>query len=194
MGIKRAILRWVYPFLKLFSANSERGNIIVNKADSQPSSSFYNLKAIDNKESVVDFVTFRGKKVLIVNTASDCGYTGQYSELQKLHENFGNKVVILGFPSNDFNQEKGTDEEISAFCDMNYRISFIMMKKSHVTIMKDQNEIYSWLTKADKNGWNNYAPNWNFSKYLINECGTLTHYFGSAVSPMDRHILDAMEL
>lgn len=185
-------MKWVYPYLKLFAGKSEKGKIIVNKANKQPKSSFYNLKAIDNKEAIIDFETFRGKKVLIVNTASDCGYTGQYSELQKLHENYGNNVVVLGFPSNDFNQENGTDTEISAFCDVNYRISFVMMKKSHITIIKDQNDVYAWLTNADKNGWNNYAPNWNFSKYLVNESGILTHYFGSAISPTDKHILDAI--
>ena len=140
--------------------------------------SFYDLKSILNNGEEFSFEQLKGKKVLIVNTASDCGYTNQYDELQKLHELYPDKLIILGFPSNDFGeQEKGDDKEIAQFCKINFDVSFPLMKKSTVIKKDDQNEIYRWLTNADKNGWSNQAPVWNFYKYIINEEGILTHYF-----------------
>ena len=156
--------------------------------------SFYSLKdtTIDGKE--FDFSQLKGKKVLLVNTASDCGYTGQYEELQKLYTRFSDKLMIIGFPANDFKeQEKGTDEEIAEFCKVNYAVSFLLMKKSSVIKDKQQNEVFKWLTDAAKNGWNRQQPTWNFSKYLVDEEGRLINYFDPGLSPLDKEIITAIE-
>jgi glutathione peroxidase len=160
-----------------------------------PSVSFYSLKATANNGSTIDFETFRGKKVLIVNTASSCGYTPQFSELKWLHEWYKGKLQIIGFPSNDYQeQEQGSDKEIATFCIGTYGIQFPLMSKSHVAKEEEQNEVFEWLTNKDKNGWNEKAPEWNFSKYLINESGMLTHYFGPGISPVSRKIINALGL
>ena len=155
---------------------------------------FYLLTTIDNKGNKIDLKQFSGEKILIVNTASDCGFTAQYDELQKLYNKLKDKFIILGFPSNDFaNQEKGTDEEIDQFCKTNYRITFPIMKKSVVIRKEKQNDIFKWLTDPEKNGWNKHQPDWNFSKYIVNEEGVLTHYFGPAVSPLSKEVESALE-
>jgi glutathione peroxidase len=150
--------------------------------------SFYDfkMKSIDGKE--IDFSQFKGKKVLIVNTASECGYTPQYAGLQELHEKFGDKVVVLGFPCNDFGgQEPGSNEEISGFCSKNYGVSFQMMDKVNV---KGNNisPLYKWLSDKSLNGWNSELPSWNFCKYLISEDGKLLKFFNSSVKPLSEEI------
>ena len=135
----------------------------------------------------------KGKKVMLVNTASDCGYTDQYDDLQKLYEEYKDKLVVIGFPANDFKeQEKGTDEEIAQFCKLNFGVTFPLMKKSSVIKGPQQNEVFKWLTDSAKNGWNNKPPSWNFSKYIVNEEGVLTNYFGSSISPMSKDVLKAI--
>lgn len=130
---------------------------------------------------------------MLVNTASDCGYTDQYAALQKLFEENREHLVILGFPANDFKeQEKGTDAEIAAFCKTNYGVSFPLVKKSSVIPSPQQNPVYSWLTDSTKNGWNSQAPSWNFSKYIVNEKGELTHYFGAVISPLSKEVKEAL--
>ncbi len=160
--------------------------------DNKPKQSFYNFKmtSIDGEE--VDFSKFKGKKVLLVNVASKCGYTPQYGELEQLHEKYGDKVVILGFPANNFgNQESGTNAEIAEFCQKNYGVKFQMFEKISVT-GDDQHPLYQWLSKKDQNGWNDKAPKWNFTKYLINEKGELVKMFDSKVKPMSQEMLDAI--
>jgi glutathione peroxidase len=179
MGLK-------YSFLKLFSPKgvvSQPGNA------KHGSKSFYDhqLRSIEGKE--IDFSIYKGKKVLIVNTASECGYTPQYDELQHLHETHGDKVTLLGFPANNFGgQEPGSNEEIGAFCRKNFGVTFQLFEKSEV-VGKDQNPLYRWLTNKEENGWNTEAPNWNFCKYLISENGELLKFYTSAVSPMSDEIL-----
>jgi glutathione peroxidase len=151
--------------------------------------SFYDFKlaALDGK--TIDFSTFKGKKVLIVNTASECGFTPQYAGLQELHAKHGDKLVILGFPCNDFGgQEPGGNTEIQSFCSKNYGVTFQMMDKVSV---KGENTapIYKWLTDPALNGWNSEKPNWNFCKYLINEEGKLINFFNSAAKPMSDDIV-----
>lgn len=146
--------------------------------------SFYSLQAISNSGEAISFEKFRGKKILIVTLASQCGYTPQYAELEQLHQQ-NKDIIILGFPSNDFGaQEPGTDEEIAEFCRLNYGVTFQLFKKADVAGNNKQ-EVYNWLCNADKNGWNNEEPKWNFYKYLVDENGNLSKIFSSSVSPLD---------
>ena len=158
-----------------------------------PKSAFYDfkIKGIDGK--IIDFSKYAGKKVLIVNTASECGYTPQYKELQKLHETYGEKVTILGFPCNDFGgQEPGAATTIQAFCEKNYGVTFQLFEKVAVK-GNDIAPIYKWLTDKKQNGWNEQAPTWNFCKYLINEKGELVKFFPSAVTPMGKEIMEELK-
>ena len=180
--------------MRLNKSSTKNAKILINRNNVNPVMPFYLLKTIDNKGNKIDLKQFSGKKTLIVNTASDCGFTAQYDELQKLYNKLKDKFIILGFPSNDFaNQEKGTDEEIYRFCKANYRITFPIMKKSVVIKKEKQNNIFKWLTDPEKNGWNKHQPDWNFSKYIVNEEGVLTHYFGPAVSPLSKEVESALE-
>jgi glutathione peroxidase len=190
MTFRQVLLKSFYPLLmRLNKTSTKNAKKIINKDDIRPVVPFYSLTTIDIKGAEINFNQFAGKKTIIVNTASDCGYTAQYAELQKLYEKYKGKFNMLGFPSNDFaNQEKGTDEEIVQFCRTNYNITFPLMKKSIVVKKDGQNEVYKWLTDPEKNGWNDHQPDWNFSKYIVNEKGLLTHYFSSAVSPLSEEI------
>jgi glutathione peroxidase len=114
--------------------------------------------------------------------------------LEELYKKFTGKLVVLGFPANDFKQqETGSDKDIASFCKMNYGVSFPLMKKSQVIKGPDQNAVFNWLSDAGKNGWNNQAPLWNFSKYLVDEQGVLTHYFDPSVSPLSVEMLAAID-
>jgi glutathione peroxidase len=193
MTYRQKILKAIYPalmwFTKLTGKNSKE--LSGNK---QPVISFYSLKEKLNNGDALDFATLKGKKVMLVNTASDCGYTNQYEDLQKLHEQYNDKLVVIGFPANDFKeQEKGTDEEIASFCKKNFGVLFPLMQKSIVIKSPQQNSVFQWLTDSSKNGWNNKAPSWNFSKYLINEQGELTNYFDPSVSPGSKDVLEAIK-
>ena len=143
----------------------------------------------------LDLSAYGKKKLLLVNTASDCGFTGQYEQLQELHQQFGDKVQLIGFPSNDFGeQEKGDDAEIAQFCQVNFGVTFPLAKKSTVKKSNDQNALYKWLSDASLNGWNDEAPSWNFCKYIIDEEGKLTHVFGPSFSPTSEEVLVALGL
>lgn len=158
-----------------------------------PTVSFYSLKDTLIDGTAFDFEKLKGKKIMLVNTASDCGYTGQYDDLQKLSEQYKDKLVVIGFPANDFKeQEKGSDEEIAAFCKLNFGVSFPLMKKSSVKKGAGQNKIFEWLTDSTKNGWNNQPPSWNFCKYIVDEQGRLTNYFGSTIEPLGKEITEAI--
>jgi glutathione peroxidase len=149
------------------------------------------VKTIDGAD--IDLAQYKGKKVLIVNTASECGYTPQYKELETLYETYKDKLVILGFPANNFGgQEPGTNEEIKKFCSKNYSVTFPMFEKISV-LGDDQNAIYKWLTSKDLNGWNEQQPKWNFSKYLLDENGSLLKYYSSAVKPMSEEIVSMLK-
>ncbi len=194
MTIRQKILKAVYPvFMWMTKKGSGKKEIPAGK-EIKPAISFYTLKDTATNGTVFDFSILKGKKVLLVNTASDCGFTGQYEELEELSKKFRDKLVIIGFPANDFKeQEKGTDAEIEQFCKMNYGVSFPLMKKSTVIKNATQNDIFKWLTHADINGWNNKPPAWNFSKYLVNEDGILVNYFAPAISPLSIEIVDQIE-
>lgn len=149
-------------------------------------SSIYDFKVNAIDGTLVDFSAYKGKTLLIVNTASKCGYTPQYEELQKLHEQFGEKITILGFPANNFGgQEPGSNLQIAEFCQQNYGVSFQMFEKVSVK-GDDQHELYKWL--KEKTG---QEPTWNFCKYLVKPDGTVT-FLSSKVKPMDKQIVDAI--
>lgn len=137
----------------------------------------FKIESIDGKQ--IDFSQYKGKTLLIVNTASKCGYTPQYEDLQKLHEQYGSKVTILGFPANNFGgQEPGSNVQIAEFCQKNYGVTFQMFEKISVK-GDDQHPLYAWL--KEKTG---EEPSWNFCKYLIKPDGTVK-FFKSSVKPME---------
>jgi glutathione peroxidase len=190
---RQQILKWIYPLFVWYKKQTGENKKIELMQNIIPSAPFYNLSAVLNNGSELPFDRLKGKKVLIVNTASNCGYTNQYTELQELYEKQKEKLLVLAFPSNDFKeQEKGTDEEIAQFCQLNFGVTFPLAKKSVVIKSEGQNKVFEWLTHKELNGWNEQPPSWNFSKYLINEQGILTHYFDPAVSPCDAEILKAI--
>jgi glutathione peroxidase len=190
MTVRQSVLKTVYPLIiKAGEWFGLKSGVLQNEKNVLPPVSFYSLTAIANNGQAINFKGYKGKKIMVVNTASDCGYTAQFDELQKLHEQYKDKLEILGFPANDFKeQEKGTDAEIAQFCKINFGVTFQLMKKSKVIKGARQNEVFDWLSNANKNGWNDKAPEWNFSKYLVNEQGILTHYFAPAVSPLSDEV------
>jgi glutathione peroxidase len=182
---RQKFLKLLYPLIMRFSGSSSRGKVLENFHDAPAKAPFHDLTGQLSSGQQLAFAQLKGKKVLLVNTASNCGYTNQYEELQQLSEQFADQLVVVGFPANDFaEQEKDDDHTISRFCQVNFGVSFPLMKKSVVIKKGEQHAVYRWLTDARQNGWNEQAPDWNFSKYLVSEEGHLTHYFGPAVSPL----------
>ncbi|MDR1225397.1 MAG: glutathione peroxidase [Prevotellaceae bacterium] len=167
--------------------------VLAAPAGAQSKASFYDLKFTTLSGKEYKFDRLKGKKVLIVNTASKCGFTKQYADLQKLSEKYADKLVIIGFPSNQFGkQEPGTNEEIGEFCQVNYGVTFQLMEKSDVKD-ENQNPVYRWLTDKNKNGWNEEVPSWNFCKYFVNEKGELIKFFNSRVTPMSEEVTKLIE-
>lgn len=194
MTVRQKILKAVYPVWMWFAGKKGINNKNLSSDKVTPVVSFYSLTDTAIDGTAFDFEQLKGKKVMLVNTASDCGYTGQYDDLQKLSETFKDKLVVIGFPANDFKeQEKGSDAEIITFCKKNFGVSFPLMKKSSVIKGPGQNKIFEWLTDANLNGWNNQRPSWNFSKYIVDENGKLTHFFGSSIEPFSDEILAAIK-
>lgn len=142
----------------------------------------YAIKTIDGKQ--IKLSQFRGKKILIVNTASKCGYTPQYEELEKLHKQYGKEVVLIGFPAGDFGgQELATNAEIQEFCKKNFGVTFLMSEKVSVK-GEDINPLFKYLTSANNPDFTGDIK-WNFEKFLINEKGELVHRYRSGVKPLD---------
>ena len=147
----------------------------------------FKVKSIEGK--TIDFSSFKGKKILVVNTASKCGYTPQYDALQKVYNEYKDKLVIVGFPANNFGgQEPGSDSEIQDFCKANYGVSFPMASKISVK-GSDMAPIYKWLTSKTENGVLDAEVGWNFGKFLLDENGKLLQYFPSKVKPDSDEIL-----
>ncbi|MFN7115512.1 MAG: glutathione peroxidase [Saprospiraceae bacterium] len=151
----------------------------------------FKVQGIEGNE--IDFAQFAGKKIIIVNVASECGYTPQYQQLQELYDEFQDKLVIVGFPSDDFGgQEPGTNEEIQAFCEIRYGVRFPLSAK--ITIKGTSvHPVYQWLTQKSQNGVADSEVRWNFYKYLLDENGQLVKSFPSGVSPLDEQILDWLQ-
>ena len=156
--------------------------------------SIHQFKVTDINGKEFNLSTLKGKKVLIVNTASKCGFTPQYEQLQELYEKYKDKgFTIIGFPANDFmNQEPGSRSEIEEFCTVNYGVTFKMMDKIS-TKGKNQAPIYQWLTQKEKNGVKDSKVKWNFQKYLIDEEGRLVDVVESKKSPMSDEIVKWIE-
>jgi glutathione peroxidase len=166
-------MKWIYTLFLFNFLNSNH----------QKAMSFYDFKmnGIDGKE--ISFADFKGKKVLIVNVASECGYTAQYEDLQNLHEAFGDKIEVLGFPANNFGgQEPGTNMAIQQFCTAKFGVGFQMFEKISVA-GANKHPLYAWLEKETGK-----VPTWNFCKYLIDEKGKVTAFLPSSVNPMDEAI------
>ena len=191
---RQKVLKAVYPAMMWITKITGVNNKVLSSEKKAPPVSFYSLKTVLTDGSPLDLSAYKGKKILLVNTASECGYTAQYNQLQELYNRYNDKLVVIAFPANDFKeQEKGSDAEIAAFCKKNYGVSFPLAQKTTVIKTAGQNPVFQWLTDAAQNGWSNQAPEWNFSKYLVNEEGVLTHYFGPSVEPMSDQVLKAIQ-
>ncbi len=148
----------------------------------------YEMDKIDGGK--VRFSDFKGKKLMVVNVASRCGYTSQYQQLEELYQAFKEKLVIVGIPSNDFGgQEPGSNEDIASFCQSNYGISFLMTAKVSITGPK-AHPVYQWLTMKEYNAVLDSEVKWNFNKFLIDEEGRLLKWLPSSVSPLDPEVID----
>jgi glutathione peroxidase len=174
--------------------SSGKKQSLENKNGATPAMSFYDLTMIAIDGTPFNFSNLKGKKIMIVNTASDCGYTGQYEALEKLQQQYKEQLVVIGFPANDFKeQEKSDNQNIAAFCKKNYGVSFPLMEKSIVIKKNHQNLVHKWLSDMTLNGWCNQEPAWNFCKYLINEQGVLVNYFPMTIDPLDPSVIAAIE-
>ena len=194
MTYRQKVLKSVYPALMWFNQlTGKKTKVMENTEGTTTLRSIHDLSVQLNDGSDLDLRTFKGKKILLVNTASNCGYTNQYEDLQKLYDANKDKLVVIAFPANDFKeQEKGSDEEIAAFCKINYGVTFPLAKKSTVIKGNYQNEVFKWLTYPELNGWNDQQPTWNFCKYLVDEDGKLIKYFDTAVSPLNEEVINAI--
>jgi len=149
----------------------------------------YQFKVKDIEGNDFDFASLKGKKIMVVNTASECGLTPQFEQLQSLYSEFkDHNFIIIGFPTNDFmGQDPGSNQEIAAFCQKNYGVTFPMMEKI-VVKGDDKDLVYQFLTQKDKNGLGDFDVEWNFQKFLINENGELERVFGPRILPNDVEI------
>ncbi len=171
-------------------AQSKKETVNV-KSENVMKQSIHTFKVQDIEGKQFDFSSLKGKKIMVVNTASKCGLTPQYKDLQALYEEYKDKnFVIIGFPANDFmKQEPGTNEEIGAFCQKNYGVTFPMMSK--ITVKgKEMHPIYQFLTQKAKNGLEDSEVEWNFQKYLLNENGELEKVISPRTNPNDKEILE----
>jgi glutathione peroxidase len=188
MNLQQKIMKALYPVVKNISQLSGKLSEQMKGNTTAPISIWdAKFKDISGKETSMSI--YKGKKILIVNTASGCGFTGQFKELQMLQDSHQDDLVVIGFPSNDFKeQEKLSNEEIVSFCEKNYGVKFLLAEKSIVLKKENQNPIFIWLTDQERNGWNNEAPSWNFTKYLIDENGDLKGVYEAGVNPGDLKI------
>ena len=158
------------------------------KSKSEPKASIYDIKVNSLDGNAINLADFKGKKILFVNVASKCGFTGQYEGLQELYNTYQNNLMIIGLPCNQFgSQESGSEEEIKTFCQLNYGVTFLMTEKINVK-GEDQHPLYAWLTQKELNGSTTTSVKWNFQKYLIDENGRFIDYYYSTTSPLSTKI------
>lgn len=166
--------------------NKTTDKVMINPSDTTKSIHQFKVASLDG--GTIDFASFKGKKILVVNTASECGYTPQYKELQALYEKYKEKLVVVGFPANNFGgQEPGSNTEIKSFCELNYGVKFPMAAKISVS-GDDMAAIYKWLTSKAQNGILDAEIKWNFNKFLLDENGYMIEYYPSKVTPMSAEI------
>lgn len=194
MTLRQKTLAWLYPVLMKWRQLVTKPGFLAPDKPVMPAHNIFNLQVELIDGTHVRLETFKGKKLLVVNTASDCGYTAQYGQLQELYTRFREQVVVIAFPSNDFReQEKGTNDEIISFCQANFGVTFPVVKKSQVKRGSGQHPVFDWLTHSEMNGWCNQQPRWNFCKYLINEQGQLVYFADTSVSPLDPQMLKCIK-
>lgn len=172
----------------LQSCTNQKSEVSKAKTNELMGKTIYDFKveSLDGKE--INFADFKGKKILIVNTASECGFTPQYADLEKVYEQYKGKLVVVGFPANNFGgQEPGTNTEIGAFCQKNYGVTFPMAAKVSVK-GDDTAPIFKYLTEKELNGVKNTSILWNFTKFLVDENGKLIDSFVSTTKPTDEAI------
>ena len=168
-------------------------NMVKPKNNVSAPNSFYDLNITDINGESIHLSKFRGKKVMIVNGASRCGYTSQYRGLQELYRNHQQELEIIAIPCNDFgSQEKGTNQEILSFCQKNYGVDFLLSKKIKIK-GEECHPIFTWLTNKSKNGVLNHKVSWNFNKFLINPHGELLDAFSSSIKPFDTEIISLIK-
>ncbi len=190
MTFKQKLLKWFYPMFVKLGRKKAAERILINNEHKIPLRNFDSIEIRDLSGNLFSLSQLKSRKTLVVNTASDCGYTGQLGELEALYQKFRDELNIIAIPSNDFKgQEKLEGADIESFCKKNYGVSFPVLEKSVVKKSAGQSELYKWLSDPAQNGWNQRAPEWNFSKYLLNEKGVLVAYFPPAISPLDVKIL-----
>lgn len=180
--------------VSLYSCQNQAQNKVTNKITAtQPmeKQTIYQFKVKDLEGNDFDFASLKGKKILVVNTASKCGLTPQYKQLEAIYNQYKNQnFVIVGFPANNFGQqEPGSNKDIAEFCERNYGVTFPMMEKISVK-GTDMNAVYQFLTQKAKNGLKDSEVEWNFQKYLINEKGELEKVVAPQVLPTDAEIVD----
>lgn len=183
----KKLISYLLSFVALIScANQSARQRPIGEASIKSTASFYDFKMPELESGkMVDFHKYQGKKVVLLNVASKCGYTPQYADWEAFYKEHGDKVVVLGFPANNFmGQEPGSNDEIASFCTKNYGVTFPMFQKVSVK-GSDKDPLYKWLSTKELNGWNDQEPTWNFCKYVINEKGELVSFFPSAVKPDD---------
>lgn len=155
--------------------------------------SIHNLSFIDINGQEIYLKEFKDKNIVLVNVASECGFTNQYEDLQKLHEQYKDNTVIIGFPCNQFGgQEPGTNEQIKSFCSKNFGVTFLLANKIDVK-GNNQHPIYKWLTNKSENGFLDSTVKWNFQKYVINKNGELVDVFYSTTNPMSEKITNLLK-
>ncbi|ULC58621.1 glutathione peroxidase [Flaviramulus sp. BrNp1-15] len=151
--------------------------------------SIYDISINSLTGKPIDLSNFEGKHILFVNVASKCGFTPQYKSLQELHENYNEKLQVIGVPCNQFgNQEPGDSKDIESFCEVNYGVTFLITEKIDVK-GKNQHPLYTWLTQEVNNGKKNSSVKWNFQKYLVDPDGKLVDYYFSSTSPSSSKII-----
>jgi glutathione peroxidase len=191
--MKNLILAFGLLFLIGCQGQSQKNKTMetVEKNKVTNAQNIYQFKVKDIEGNAFDFATLKGKKIMVVNTASECGLTPQYEQLQKIYSEFKDKnFVIVGFPANNFGaQEPGNNQEIKTFCTRNYGVTFPMMEKISVK-GDDMHPLFHFLTEKSKNGLGDSEVEWNFQKYLINEKGELENVISPRVLPNDKEITD----
>ena len=159
-----------------------------SQPNTAPSESIYDIKKNALNGDEINLSDYKGKYILFVNVASECGFTGQYEDLQKLYETYKDKLMIIGVPCNQFGgQEPGTSSEIQTFCKVNYGVTFLLTEKIEVK-GNNQHSLYQWLTQKSKNNSSNSTVKWNFQKYLVGKNGQLLDYFYSTTKPLSDKI------